>query len=172
MRLLTFLFFAASCYGQEKDLVYGGLKPEELVSAIKFWNPKARGGFIKIDNMGNGDPFSMLLTYETVEKVYSIRSEDTIKISRASFDCVYEILSADSAWLKRKFTTICGTFRIVLYNGADACPKVYYADGYHFSKKYFDALSVKAEECGSELMLRKFRDIGRAFRLGIISECR
>ncbi len=168
---LVFTFLAAQCLGQDKDLVYGGLAPHELVSAIKFVSSKSPGEFIKIDNMGNGDPFALVITYEKVESISSIRSEDTVRISQTFFNCLFKIIVSDSVMLGSKMTTTCGTFRFVCYDGVR--PKIFFANGYRFSRGYFDTLTKTAEICGNEpAALRRLENIVRAFQLGMISECR
>jgi hypothetical protein len=170
--VVLFGFLALQCKGQErKDLVYGKLTMKEIVSAIKFTERDTKGEFIKIDNMGNGDPFPTIISYDKIESVASSRVEDTVRVSQHSFGCLFSILVSDSTLLKKNMTTSCGTFRFILHNGIQTW--VFFADGFHVSKNYFETLQLRVGECDEEkIALGRISNVVRAFKVGAIRACK
>lgn len=137
--LVTVLgLLALQCMGQtRKDLVYGKLAESEIVSAIRFSGLDVKGEFIKFDNMGNGDPFPTIISYDKIESIASIRIEDTIRVSQSTFNFLFKVLITDSTQLKRSMTSSCGTFRFILHSGNRTW--VYFVNGYSASRNYFEA---------------------------------
>lgn len=172
MRLTTLLFILTNCcFGQErKDLVYGGLANQELISAVRFSGKTGAGEFIKIDNMGTGDPFPIVISHERIEYVASIHREDTIRISKTAYNCVYHKLISDTLLFRKNMSTVCGTFRLIFYDGIDV--RIYFVDGYPFSRSYFESLPQKIGECKAERITKRIENVVRAFKVGLIPECR
>ena len=168
---LSIGLFTFQCRGQgRKDLVYGGITEKQIVSAIRFSKSDSKGEFIKVDNMGNGNPFATVISYDRIESVASIRAEDTIRVSLSTFDCLLRILLSDSLVLKRSMMTSCGTFRFVLHNHDQTM--VYYTDGYRASRGYFERLQERFHGCNDEKEALRIASIVWAFNIGTIRECK
>lgn len=153
-----------------KDLVFGNYSKEQIIASIKFEDSVLSQSFIKIDNMGNGDPFPILISSTKIVYVESIVKQDTIRVGHETL--VFLIRTIDGI-LKNSSSrprSYCGTFRIIVRR--ESSSDLYYVESRKeslvFFKRLLDGLSNYKKETK---LLMQIKSIVRAMEVGMILDC-
>lgn len=136
---LAFLAIGSKSFAQGKDLVFGDVTKEEIISSIQFADSSCYNcSAVRIDNAGSGEPILIVLSDMRVSRVNDFRRATAIQLSQVEMKSALAFLERHNSGITQ-YPGGYGTFRVALKIGRRLI--VYYVQGGGNSYEFFLELS-------------------------------